>query len=65
MRAKQVGLMKRFASPSWHSVAARRNPDGARLAWDGEVPFIRWVYPKQPLPIRSLLKQLIRLKECE
>ena len=35
--------MKRFASPSWHVVAVNRNPDGARLAWDGEVPFIREV----------------------
>ena len=34
-------LMKRFASPSWHLVAVNRNPHGARLAWDGEVPFIR------------------------
>ncbi len=32
---------KRFASPSWHLVALNRNPDGVRLAWDGEVPFIR------------------------
>ena len=30
--------LMRFATPSWHSVAVRRN---ARLAWDGEVPFIR------------------------
>jgi hypothetical protein len=34
-------LMNRLASPSWHSVAVNRNPDGARLARDGEVPFIR------------------------
>jgi len=34
--------MKSFASPSWHSVAVNRNPDGVRLAWDGEVPFIRY-----------------------
>jgi hypothetical protein len=32
---------KRFASPSWHSGAVNRNPDGTRLAWDGEVPYIR------------------------
>ena len=37
----QNKLMKRFASPSWHFVAARRNPNGSRLPWDGEVPFIR------------------------
>lgn len=30
-----------FPSPSWHSVAVNRNPHGARLAWDGEVAFIR------------------------
>jgi hypothetical protein len=35
--------MKSVTSASWHFVAARRNPDGARLAWDGEVPFIRQV----------------------
>ena len=27
--------------PSWHSVAVHRKPQGARLARDGEVPFIR------------------------
>jgi len=37
----QSKLMKRFASPSWHFVAVNRNPHRARLAWDGEVPFIR------------------------
>jgi CspA family cold shock protein len=25
----------------WHCCAANRNPDRARLAWDGEVPCIR------------------------
>ena len=34
-------LMKRIASPPWHSVAVNRNPYGAQLTWDGEVPFIR------------------------
>jgi hypothetical protein len=34
-------LMKKFASPSWHCVAVNRKPDSVRLAWDGEVPFIR------------------------
>ena len=34
--------MKRFASPSWHFVAVYRNPEGSRLAWDGEVPYIRY-----------------------
>jgi hypothetical protein len=34
-------LMKRSASPSWHCVADNRNPYGSRLAWDGEVPFVR------------------------
>jgi hypothetical protein len=34
-------LMKSLTSPSWHLVAVNRNPIGARLAWDGEVPFIR------------------------
>ena len=33
--------MKSFASPSWHCVAVNRKPDSVRLAWDGEVPFIR------------------------
>lgn len=33
-------LMKSPTSPSWHPVADHRNPHGARLAWDGEVPFI-------------------------
>lgn len=33
-------LMNRFASPSWHCIAVNRNPDSARLAWDGKVPFI-------------------------
>ena len=32
-------LMKRFASPSWHLVAVNRNPDGVRLAWDGDTIF--------------------------
>jgi hypothetical protein len=39
--SKQVELMKSLTSASWHFVAARRNPIGARLAWDGEVLFIR------------------------
>jgi hypothetical protein len=34
-------FMKRFASPSWRFVADNRNPNGSRLAGDGEVPFIR------------------------
>jgi hypothetical protein len=34
-------LMKSFASPTWHFVAALRNPQKLRLVWDGEVPFIR------------------------
>ena len=35
-------LMKSFTSPSWHLVVVNRKPYGARLAWDGEVPFIRY-----------------------
>jgi hypothetical protein len=34
--------MKSSTSPSWHSVAVNRNPHGSWLAWDGEVPFIRY-----------------------
>jgi hypothetical protein len=34
-------MKKRFASPSWHLVADNRNLSGARLTWDGEVPFVR------------------------
>ena len=34
-------LMKRLTSPSWHPVAANRNPYGKRLTRDAEVPFIR------------------------
>ena len=33
-----------IASPSWHCVAVNRNPDGARLAWEGEVPFNCWSF---------------------
>jgi hypothetical protein len=40
---KTSELMKRFASPSWHLVAVNRNPYVTWLAWDGEVPFIRYM----------------------
>lgn len=40
--SSQSKLMKKFASPSWYLVAVNRNPDGTRLAWDGEVSFIRY-----------------------
>jgi hypothetical protein len=36
-----VELMKIFVSLGWHCVADNRKPCGLRLAWDGEVPFIR------------------------
>ena len=38
---KTSELMKSSTFPSWHSVAVNRKPHGARLARDGEVPFIR------------------------
>jgi hypothetical protein len=55
---KTSELMKRFASPSWHFVADNCNPCGSRLAWDGDVPFIRLAslkkhlsFPLQPLTL--------------
>ncbi len=41
--------MKSLTSPSWHIDAVNRNSQDARLAWDGEVPFIRQrAVPKAP-----------------
>lgn len=37
----EMRLAKRFASSSLHSVTVNRSPLGERLAWDGEVSFIR------------------------